>query len=143
VISWEDATVPIVPRGYWTKERLQETYPVSAISAAEKNFEDKSPSMLAASYGKDQVDLRTLVPSHLKEHQQDKLYQLLSRYRSIFDGDLGTLPGKPVELELKSPDVRPYHGRAYPVPKIHEKLVQEEVDRLCGLKVLQRVNESE
>jgi hypothetical protein len=48
-----------------------------------------------------------------------------------------------MELQLKSPDVRPYHGRAYPVPKIHERLVREEVDRLCGLKVLQRVNESE
>jgi hypothetical protein len=73
VISWEDATVPIVPRRYWTKERLQETYPISAISATEKNFEDTSHNMLAALYGKDQVDLHTLVPSHLKEHQQEEL----------------------------------------------------------------------
>jgi Reverse transcriptase (RNA-dependent DNA polymerase) len=143
MISWEYATVPIVPRGYWTKDCLQEIFPISAISAAEKNFEDKSPSMLAASYWKDQVDLRTLVPSHLKEHQQDDLYQLHSKYQSVFDGDLGTLPGKPMELELKSPNLRPYLGLTYPIPKIHEKLVREEVDRLCGLKVLQRVNESE
>jgi hypothetical protein len=77
VISWEDATVPIVPQGYWTKECLLETYPLSAISVVEKNFKDKSPGMLPASYGKDQVDLCTLVPSHLKEHQQEELYQLL------------------------------------------------------------------
>jgi hypothetical protein len=122
-ISWEDATVPVVPRGYWTKDRLQEIFPSSAISAAEKNFEEKSPSMLAASYGKEQLDLRILVPNHLTEYQQEKLYQLLQKYQSVFDGDLGTLPGKPVDLELKSPDVRPYHGRTYPVPKIYENLV--------------------
>jgi Reverse transcriptase (RNA-dependent DNA polymerase) len=79
----------------------------------------------------------------LTEYQQEDLYQLLSKYKFIFDGDLGTFPGKPVDLELKSPDVRPYHGRAYPVPKVHEKLVQEEVDRLCGLNVLSCVIESE
>jgi hypothetical protein len=79
--------------------------------------------MLAASYGKEQMDLRTLVPNHLTEYQQEKLYQLLQKYQSVFDGDLGTLPGKPVDLDLRSPDVRPYHGCAYPVPKIHEKLV--------------------
>jgi hypothetical protein len=33
-----------------------------------------------------------------------------------------------VELELKSPEVCPYHGRAYPVPKVHEKLVREEAE---------------
>jgi hypothetical protein len=44
-ISWEDATVPIVPRGYWTKDRLQEIFPISAISAAERNFKEKSLSI--------------------------------------------------------------------------------------------------
>jgi hypothetical protein len=88
---------------------------VNATAAAEKNFKDKSPSMLAALYGKKQLDLRTLVPNHLTEYHQEDLYQLLSKYKSIFDGDLGTLLGK---------------------------LVQEEVNRLCGLKVLQCVNES-
>jgi hypothetical protein len=73
-ILWEDATVPIVPRGYRTKDRLQEIFPISAISAAEKNFEEKSPSMLAASYGREQMDLCTLVPNHRTEHQQEKLY---------------------------------------------------------------------
>jgi hypothetical protein len=136
-----NATVPIVIRGYWSKERLEETFPISAIEAAEKNFENKSPSMLATTYGKVPVDLHTLVPSHLPDHQQEELFQLITKYKLVFDGDLGTLPGKPMELELKSPEVSPYHGRAYPVPKVHEKLVKEEVERLCQLKVLQRVNE--
>jgi Reverse transcriptase (RNA-dependent DNA polymerase) len=77
------------------------------------------------------------------EYQQEKLYQLLQKCQSVFDGDLGALPGKPMELELKSPDLLPYHGRAYPMPKIHKKLVREEVNHLCSLKVLQRVNELE
>jgi hypothetical protein len=90
--------VPIVPRGYWTKEHLQEIFLIRAISATEKNFEDKSPSMLAALYRKEQMDLHTVVPSHLTEYQQEKLYLLLNKYQTVFDGDLGTLLNKPVEL---------------------------------------------
>jgi hypothetical protein len=89
--------------------------------------------MLAASYGKEQIDLRTLVPNHLTEYQQEKLYQLLKNYLSVFDGDLGTLPGKPEDLELMSPDVRPCHGRAYPIPKIHEKLAAFAVSRFYSV----------
>jgi hypothetical protein len=48
-ITWEDSTVPIVPRGYCSKE---ETFPIIVIEAAECNYESKSPSMLAATYGK-------------------------------------------------------------------------------------------
>jgi hypothetical protein len=33
--------------------------------------------------------------------------------------------------------------RAYPIPQIHEKTLQQEVERLCQLGVLRRVNHSE
>lgn len=142
-ISWEDSSVPVVPKGYWTKEKILETFPISAIDQAEKSFEEKSPSMIAASYNSAPVDLREFVPNHLSPNQQSDLYSVLTQYGIVFDGELGTLPGKPIELQLKSDDVRPYHGCAYPVPKIHEKLIKDEVDRLCRLGVLRRVNESE
>jgi hypothetical protein len=109
----------------------------------EKAFEDRSPSMIAASYNRKPIDLRTFLPIHLATNQQDSLYRLLRQYDVVFDGELGTLPGSLVDLQLKEPDARPYHGRAYPVPKIHEKLVKDEVERLCRLGVLKRINESE
>jgi hypothetical protein len=42
--------------------------------------------MLAASYGKEQLDLRTLVPSQMKERQQEELYYLLCKYQFVVDG---------------------------------------------------------
>lgn len=89
-ISWEDSSVPVVPKGYWTKEKIFETFPISATS-----------------YNSAPADLRDFIPNHLLPAHQEELYR-------VFNGELGTLPGKPVELQLKSTDVRPYHGRAYP-----------------------------
>lgn len=143
VITMDDSTVPIVPRGYWNKSKILENFPISALEQAEKSFEDRSPSMIAASYNRKPADLRTFIPSHLAANQQGSLYRLLNQYGIVFDGELGTLPGNPVELQLKDASSRPYHGRAYPVPKIHEKLIKDEVDRLCRLGVLKKVNGSE
>jgi hypothetical protein len=39
--------------------------------------------------------------------------------------------------------VSPYHGRAFPVPKIHEDTIIKEVERLCKLGVLERQPASE
>jgi hypothetical protein len=51
VINWEDASVPVVPRGYWTKRKISEAFPISKIEKAERGFENRSASMIAASYG--------------------------------------------------------------------------------------------
>jgi hypothetical protein len=45
------------------------------------------------------------------------------------------LPGEPVTCHLK-PDARPYHGKAFPVPKWQYKMLHDEVNRLCRLDVL-------
>jgi hypothetical protein len=83
--------------------------------------------MIAASYGSEHKDPRTFIPKHLTSSQQKQLLRLLYQYESVFNGELGILPGKPVELRLTTAGVRPYHGRAYPVPKIYETLVKDEV----------------
>ena len=46
------------------------------------------------------------------------------------------------DIELKE-GATPYHGKAYPVPKAIEHLLREEVERLCNLKVLRKINISE
>ena len=37
----------------------------------------------------------------------------------MFDGNLGTWNGKPYDIKLK-PDAEPYHGKPFPIPRIHE-----------------------
>ena len=39
--------------------------------------------------------------------------------------------------------MKPYHARAYPIPKIHEQTLRTEVERVCSIGVLRKVNRSE
>jgi hypothetical protein len=46
------------------------------------------------------------------------------------------------DVELR-PDAKPYHAKAYPIPKVHVNTLKMEVDRLCESGVLKKVNRSE
>ncbi len=86
------------------------------------------------------ADLQSIVKDkckHLSADQQKKLLQLLTKYESLFDGTLGDWKTKPVSFQLKE-GVSPYHGRAFPVPKVHNETIKKEVERLCQLGVLER-----
>jgi hypothetical protein len=99
--------------------------------------------MIAADYGNKSKQLDMFVPAHLSDAQQKTLLGVLRTYSEVFNGQLGTLPGNPVSLRLKSQNVVPYHGSAFPVPKIYETLFKHEVQRRCDLGVLQKINSSE
>jgi hypothetical protein len=60
----------------------------------------------------------------------------------LFDGTLGDWKTKPVSFQLKE-GVSPYHGRAFPVSKVHKETIIKEVERLCELGVLERQSASE
>ncbi len=60
----------------------------------------------------------------------------------LFDGTLGDWKTKPVSFQLKE-GVSPYHGLAFPVPKIHKDIIMKEGERLCKLGVLERQPASE
>ena len=86
------------------------------------------------------ADLQSVVRDnckHLKVDQQKKLLQLLKKYESLFDGTLGDWKTKPVSFQLKE-GASPYHGQAFPVPKIHKETLIKEVERLVKLGVLRR-----
>jgi hypothetical protein len=78
----------------------------------------------------------------LSSQEKEKLYALLDKHRFLFKGTLGLLPTKPVHVEIKS-NAKPFHGRAFSVPKAYESMIRKEVKRLCRLNVLRRCNESE
>jgi hypothetical protein len=91
--------------------------------------------ILDAKYKK--VDLQSIVSNnckHLNTDQQKKLLQLLKKYELLFDGTLGDWKTKLVSFQLRE-GVSPYHGQAFPVPKIHKDIIIKEVERLCELGV--------
>ena len=57
-------------------------------------------------------------------------------FEKFFNGTLGDWKTKPVFLHLKE-DAPPYHGQAFPVPKIHNDTLMKEVQRLVELGVLE------
>jgi hypothetical protein len=99
--------------------------------------------ILGAKYNK--ADLQSIVNNnckHLSADQQNKLLQLLIKYQLLFDGTLSDWKTTPVSFQLKEGS-KPYHSRAFPVPKIHKEVLIREIERLCKLGVLERQQESE
>jgi hypothetical protein len=99
--------------------------------------------ILDAKYSK--ADLQSVVRDnckHLSANQQKKLLQLLNICESLFDGTLGDWKTKPVSFQLKE-GASPYHGQAFPVPKIHKNTLIKEVERMVKLGVLERQPASE
>ena len=52
--------------------------------------------------------------SHLSATDREKLLSMLLRFEQRFDGTLGDWNLPPVSFEIKE-DVKPYHGRPYPI----------------------------
>ena len=60
----------------------------------------------------------------------------------MFDGTLGKWNGTPHSIHLKD-NVTPYHGKAYKIPHAYEATLKKEVQRLCEIGVLKKVNHSQ
>jgi len=60
----------------------------------------------------------------------------------MLDGTLRNYSGSDYKIELKD-DVKPFHARLVPIPRIHEETLKKEVERLIKIGVLKRRNNSE
>ncbi len=139
-LRWDEMAIPIQPRGSISDELFVQD---SLLEQAEERWESHSPSMIAASYNITPVDVAQFIPAHLNKEQRRMFLDVLNTHQDAFNGQLGTLPGSPVELYLKDEKVKPFHGRAFNIPVVHIPLMKNECQRLEKLGVIQRVNESE
>ena len=93
--------------------------------------------ILDANYKK--ADLQAVVKdncTHLSANKQKQLLELLTDFEPLFDGTLGAWNTAPVSFQLKE-GAEPYHGRAFPIPKVHKETILKEIKRLCELGVLE------
>ena len=63
------------------------------------------------------------------------LLALLLKFEELFNGTLGDWKLPPVSFELKE-GAQLYHGRPYPIPKIHKATLMKGIDRLILIGVL-------
>ena len=111
--------------------------------ASTRDATTRTVKILDAKYEK--ADLASTVAQnckHLTVRQQNMLLTLLTEYEILFDGTLGDWQTKPVGFQLKE-GAKPYHGRAFPIPRIHLETLKKEVRRLEELGVLKRQPDSE
>ena len=97
---------------------------------------DQAVHILDAKYEK--ADLQAVVSTnctHLSSSQQQKLMEVLIEFEDLFDGTLGDWKTEPVSFELLE-GPKPYHGRPYPVPKVHKETLTSKLNKLCELGVL-------
>jgi hypothetical protein len=81
--------------------------------------------------------------THLSDSQKSVLRPVLEQFEDLFDGTLGKWKGVLHHLELKDDDKTPVSSRPYPVPVHNKKTLMLEIERLCKLGVIRRVNNSE
>ncbi len=74
--------------------------------------------------------------SHLTASDREKLLSVLHRFELLFDGTLGDWKLTPVSFELKK-NMKPYHGRPYPIPHKHIAVLIKEIRQLCNIGVLE------
>jgi hypothetical protein len=55
----------------------------------------------------------------------------------LFDGTLRNFETSDVKFNLKE-DAKPYHAKAFPVPKIHHDTLKHEIEQLVSLGILKR-----
>ena len=80
---------------------------------------------------------------HLTEEQKRGLKPILYKHIRVFDGTLGTWKGTSHRLELKDASLPPVVCRPYGVPVKNKQTLMLELERLCKLGVLRKVNNSE
>ena len=129
-IHWDNASIPWRGIDYTTNN-------VFALSQHNAPFNAEAKIMkriLDAKYSKSDVKTIAERSTHLEPQERNELYTLLKKYESLFDGNLGTWHGKPYDIKLK-PDAEPYHGKPFPVTRIHELTFKQELDQLEYLKM--------
>ena len=74
--------------------------------------------------------------SHLDSEEQAKLLEVLMEFEDLFDGTLGDWDTEHVSFEIKE-GAKPYHGRAFPIPKAHKETILKEIKIIIELGVLE------
>jgi hypothetical protein len=86
----------------------------------------------------DKADLPSIVKNncaHLSTSHRNSLLVLLLKFEELFNGTLGDWKLPPDSFELKE-GAKPYHGRPYPIPKIHKATLMKEINHLISIGVL-------
>jgi RNase H-like domain found in reverse transcriptase/Reverse transcriptase (RNA-dependent DNA polymerase)/Integrase zinc binding domain len=138
-VTWAEATIPFKPSSA-KMHNINEHFHIEESSAT-KEMTERAERIVAAKYEKIDVDEFVKSCRHLSTREKIALNSLLRKFEKLFDGTLGYWLNEEYDIELK-PGAKPYHARAYGIPKAYEDITKVEVQRLCEIGVIRKVNRS-
>ena len=126
----------------WTMEEVEhEGYFINDSKLVAEELA-RTKRILDAHY--EAADFEAILSScqNLNAQQKQELKGLLEEFKELFDGTLGSWKDQQINIETKE-GAKPYHAKAFPIPKSREETFKKEIARLCQLGVLRKVNHSE
>ena len=139
-ITIDEIILPMRNINNLSKSKIKSLVMHTKLAQEPKSTEEATQriiKILDAKYEK--ADLQAIVKnncSHLNSNEQKLLLELLTEFEPLFDGTLGAWKTTPVSFQLKE-GATPYHGRAFPIPRVHKETIMKEIKRLCELGVLE------
>jgi hypothetical protein len=140
-MEWDNATMPMIDPCMFSEEQIYDLeHEIFYMHNPNTMEAERIQAILDAKYCP--ADLQTITSEcdQLEQEEQQRLLALLQKFEHLFDGTVGTWHTESDEIELKEPDVKPYHARLYPVPHSQTIKLKEEVARLCELEILRKIN---
>jgi len=137
IIEWDGAEMPFEDGDASTKEAR-----CAADSDPVEDAAHRVKRILDAKCDKADVEKICEEQAELDKQQREQLAVPLRKHEALFDGQLGRWHGQEVKLELQE-GAKPYHARAYNMPRCHVQTLKAEVERLVKIGVLKKVNRSE
>jgi hypothetical protein len=133
-ISWGDWEFNMVPRDYWTTERIiqqksrllkqqkpTDTTEIKIDSNQVPSEVFASETLAAVNYKKADLEIIIQNCNSLTEDQKTKLLEVLKRHESLFQGKLGNWKGQPVSIKVVDGAV-PHWSRPYPIPSLKKSI---------------------
>jgi hypothetical protein len=144
-VRWEEVEAPMKPRHTLSESHVMEQIYYQAVDMASKPLryaeQQRVPILDTDERTYAEQDLEAFVRTleHLTMHQQDQLLEAIQTCPVLFSGGLGTADVEPVDFELV-PDAKPYHiKQPFSIrPVVYQGMTKKEIDRLCGLGVLEK-----
>ena len=138
-VKWDDHEVSFKDRNISIKEAMQMNADPKHIQEAS----DRINKILDAKYEPANLEQVTKDTPGLDVEQRKQLFHVLKKFEPLFDGTLGKWIASPHKIFLKDPNIQPYHGKPFSIPQAYEAQLRVEVERLCRIGVLKKVNHSE
>ena len=135
-MTWNDVTIDMKPPTC-TKEdyfHVEEELFVSDET-------DQIAKILDAKYKPANLKEITDILSQLTNNQKEQLQTLLEKQNKLFDGTLGLWKGSLYKIELRE-GAKPHHARPYGILHAYVQMFKQEVERLCQVGMLRKINRS-